>query len=193
LPGAGLHHGHHIHGSCNDSSRGRDFSAQRAEPVLVDHPVRRARHYACASADGFGACDARHFRDLRPTAIHDVLDATGCIVHDLVSKLGRAGVVVRSIGAGVACRDACAIAGNGLGLHAGARHHGRDDVIDYNDVTACDDAGNGPGDDSLANLWQHDRDHIPAESSARRLSDHRMQFYAGSSRGQQRVVAALDA
>src|SRR5256885_11776404 len=46
-----------------------------------------ARHHACAGADGFSACDARHCRDLLPTAVLDVLRATGYIVHDLESKL----------------------------------------------------------------------------------------------------------
>ena len=64
LPGAGLYHGHHSHGTSIDAGGDRVFPAQWPEPVLGDDPAGRSRHDVGAGAAGFRSNDSGDGRDL---------------------------------------------------------------------------------------------------------------------------------
>jgi hypothetical protein len=64
LPGAGLHHGQHSHGSFIDARDDRHIPTQWPESVLGDDPARHSRHDAGASAAGFRPYNSGNGRDL---------------------------------------------------------------------------------------------------------------------------------
>jgi hypothetical protein len=63
-PGAGLHHGHHSHGTFIDAGGYRDLPTQWPEPFLGDDPAGRSRHHAGAPAAGVRSYNPRDGRDL---------------------------------------------------------------------------------------------------------------------------------